>query len=642
MRHYLILILITLAAVVRADDGSNLWLATLPAPQGRVGDTPQAVAKAELAAKGGVRLVLDRRVTRLGDGYNITRRGTKTVITAAAERGLLYGAYAVLGTGLPDADGDNTPAFALRMLNHWDNLDGTIERGYAGHSLWQWDELPATLSPRYAQYARACASIGINATVLNNVNASPDMLRSDYIQKVAALARVFRPYGLRVFLSVNFASPKALGGLPTADPLDKDVAQWWRDKCDEIYRAVPDFGGFLVKANSEGQPGPGDYHRTHAQGANMLAAALAPHGGTVLWRAFVYNANSPDRARQAYDEFRTLDGQFATNVILQVKNGPIDFQPREPYTPLFGQMPHTPLAPELQITQEYTGQQYHLCFLATMWREFFDAAGVVQAPAIAGVANVGLDTNWTGHHFAAANWYAFGRMAWDAAAQPEQIAHDWLALTFTTDTAFVRSMTRLMVASREALVDYMMPLGLHHIFAENHHYGPQPWHDTAARPDWCCVYYHRADTAGIGFDRTRATGTAATEQYPEPLRSQYENLATCPEKYLLYFHHVPWTYRMHSGRTLWDELCRHYDSGVRQARSFQQTWDRMAPYVDSQRHAEVARALQRQAHDAAWWRDACVQYFQTFARMPIPYDLERPARPLDELRAIHLNMSHHN
>ncbi|WP_286592126.1 alpha-glucuronidase [Sphingobacterium sp. N143] len=590
--------------------------------------------------------------------------GGKTVISAGTSAGLLYGAFHLLrlqqlGGNLQGLDLTEKPSYALRMLNHWDNLDGTVERGYAGHSLWKWDELPAVISPRYREYARANASIGINAVVLNNVNASPLILRDDYLEKVKALADSFRPYGIRVFLSINFSAPALLGKLENSDPLNPAVLRWWKDKTSEIYQQIPDFGGFLVKANSEGQPGPQDYGRTHADGANMLAAALRPYSGLVLWRAFVYNPSAEDRAKQAYQEFVPLDGQFDDNVILQVKNGPIDFQPREPYNPLFGAMPQTSQMVEFQITQEYLGFSNHLVFLAPLFKETLDAQTYAQAhastvagltqqgphppmSAIAGVANIGQDRNWCGHHFAQANWYAFGRLAWDSSLSSDSLAREWLSATFSPDPALVTTLSQLMIDSREAVVNYMMPLGLHHIFAFEHHYGPEPWGDIpGGRPDWMPWYYHNADSLGIGFDRT-PSGSNAVAQYHSPIREQFANISSCPEKYLLWFHHVPWTYRMKNGQSLWDNLCYTYQHGVDQTRHFQQVWDSLEEKVDIQRFGEVRSKLKIQTRDAVWWRDACLLYFQTFSKMPIPVTLERPIHDLDELKKIKLELKHHN
>lgn len=531
---------------------------------------------------------------------------------------------------------EGTPAYTYRILDHWDNLDDTVERGYAGASIWGWtaEELPAA---RIERYGRLNEKLGINGIVLNNVNADPTILDSWHLERVAAIADILRPHGIRVFLSVNFASPSLLGGLPTADPLDPCVMAWWAGIVDDIYTLIPDFGGFLVKASSEGQPGPQDYGRTHADGANMLADALAAHGGILLWRAFIYAPDSPDRARQAYDEFMPLDGQFRANVSIQVKNGPVDFQPREPFSPLFGGMLETSVSPELQITMEYLGQASSLVFLAPMWEEclrsdtYRDGPGstvaalTASAPvsAIAGVANVGQSPDWCGNIFNQANWYAFGRLAWNPSLSSEQIAEEWLRITFPKPLLvsqsrftreFIEPMKQVMLSSREACVDYMMPLGLHHLFAWEHHFGPDPGcHIPGAREDWMPSYYHKAGPDGIGFDRTRATGSGAVDQYNEPLASRFESLEECPENLLLWFHHVPWDYRMHSGLTLWEELQRHYNRGVEQVHRYREVWAGMKPFVGSRRHAEVSALLEDNERDAARWRDVCVEYFRTFA-----------------------------
>ena len=628
-------------------------------------------------------LGLQKELVALGnEGYmikSVSVNGKKaTVVASLTDKGLLYGVFHLLRLVQLNEFSDQLnvkekPSYALRILNHWDNLDGTVERGYSGHSIWNWEELPTVLSPRYQEYARANASIGINATVLNNVNASPKILSDEYLQKVKAIAGVLRPYNMRVFLSINFSSPKELGGLPTSDPLDVKVQQWWKDKANEIYKLIPDFGGFLVKANSEGLPGPMDYGRTHVDGANMLADALKPHGGIVMWRAFVYEPGD-DRAKLAYKEFINFDGKFKDNIMIQVKNGPIDFQPREPFSPLFGAMKKTPLMAELQITQEYLGHSNHLVFLSPMWEEFLKAdtycngkgATVAKVTdghvfgnklsAIAGVANIGKDVNWTGHHFAQANWYAFGRLAWNNQMTSEQIADEWIKMTFTLPLAkettvapnsmsvadFQLSVKKMMLASHQTAVDYMMPLGLHHIFAWTHHYGPEPWCDVpGARPDWLPKYYHNADAKGVGFDRT-TSGSNAVGQYASPLKEQFNDPATCPDAYILWFHHLAWDYKMKSGRTLWDEMCYTYDKGVNDVRGFQKIWDKAEPFVDAQRFTEVQSKLRIQARDAVWWKDACLLYFQTFSKRPIPYDIERPVHNLEDLKKIKLNMGHHN
>jgi alpha-glucuronidase len=540
------------------------------------------------------------------------------------------------------------------MLDHWNNLDGTIERGYAGRSLWDWKALPQTLDPRLRDYARANASVGINGAALNNVNANSQVLTTDYLRKVVAIANAFRPYGVRVYLAARFSAPMDLGGLKTADPLDPDVGRWWKEKADEIYTLIPDFGGFVVKANSEGQPGPRTYNRTHADGANMLAAALAPHKGIVMWRAFVYDMKPDyDRAGAAYENLKPFDGKFAANVLLQVKNGPIDFQPREPFHPLFGAMPKTNLMPELQITQEYLGFSNHLVFLAQMWREFFDSDTYAKGPGstvlkvvdgslynqqltgIAGVANTGSDRNWTGHHFAQANWYAFGRLAWNPGLASARIADEWIKMTLTRDPEAVSAIARIMLESHEAVVDYMTPLGLHHIMWGGHHYGPAPWWDKEPRTDWNPVYYHRADARGLGFDRT-STGSNTVSQYFPGARERFANLSTCPEKFLLWFHHVAWDYRMRSGRMLWDELALHYQRGVDWVRAARKKWDVLAGSIDAERHEAVSKKLAIQERDAIWWRDACLIYFQTFSKRPLPAGVEKPQKTLEEYKSTSL------
>ncbi len=611
----LLLLFIWTALGLHAEDGSRLWLR---------GDMPKDIT-----------LKIDPTMPD-DDGYRISGR----TVTARTELGLLYGRYALLR----GEQGESHPYFKLRILNHWDNLDGSIERGYAGKSIF-WDltsdkKEPAVINrERIERYAEANASVGINGTVLNNVNASPKMLTRPYINKVKEIADILRPWGIRVYLSVNFGSPKALGDLPTADPLNKRVQQWWQRKAKEIYQLIPDFGGFLVKANSEGQPGPFDYGRTHADGANMLADALKPYGGIVMWRSFVYGAKhkGEDRVMQAVSEFAELDGKFRPNVILQSKNGPLDFQPREPYAPIFDQMQHTPQMAELQITQEYLGQSIHLVYLAPMWKEFFSFVSPNRLTGIAGVANIGKDRNWCGHHFAQANWYAFGRLAWNPSLSSRQIAEEWWRQTFgptpnpspvgrgeaadkevastTPLSAEYRLAVGLLLRSREACVDYMMPLGLHHIFKFDHHYGPEPDGFKAHYPlEWCPVYYHQADTLAVGFDRTQATGSGATAQYREPYRSQYENLSTCPERYLLWFHHVPWTYRTLSGRTLWEEMQYRYQRGVSEVEDFVRIWQQLKPCIDDQRWQEVDAKLQKQLRNAREWQQVCTDYFATFQR----------------------------
>jgi alpha-glucuronidase len=575
-----------------------------------------------------------------------------TVIAANSDVGVLYGVFHFLRLLQTNQSINNfsivsAPKIDIRVLNHWDNLNRTVERGYAGISIWNWHTLPDYIDKRYIDYARANASIGINGTVLTNVNANALVLSKDYLAKVAALANTFRPYGIKVYLTARFSAPIELGKLKTADPLDPSVKQWWKQKVDEIYSYIPDFGGFLVKANSEGQPGPQNYSRTHADGANMLADAVAPHGGIIMWRAFVYSNETPeDRFKQAYNEFKPLDGKFRKNVLVQVKNGPIDFQPREPLSPLFGAMPQTPLMMEFQLTQEYLGQATNLVYEAPLFKETLGAdtyekgkgstvAKVIDGTleghdlsGMAGVSNIGNERNWTGHPFAQANWYTLGRLAWDYNLSSTQIADEWIKQTFNNNEAFVTAIRKMMLTSREAVVNYMTPLGLHHIMGYGHHYGPAPWYDKAARADWNPVYFHKADSIGIGFDRT-ATGSNALAQYAREVRKQYEDINTCPEEFLLWFHHVPWNYKLKTGRTLWDELCYKYNIGVDSVRWMQKQWDAQKNMVDKERYEQVKMLLNIQEKEAVWWRDACLLYFQTFSKMAIPAQYEKPKQTLE-------------
>ncbi|TXC71193.1 alpha-glucuronidase [Sphingomonas ginsenosidivorax] len=653
-------------APAHAEDGYDLWMrypAAGPAVTGieTRGKSPTLrIAAAELrrgltgmhtsaimlakAADPGV-AALRLPVASLGDeGYlirSVTLRGRAvTLVTANTDRGVLYGSFALLRHlqtgGRPDRiDLTSTPLVKLRVLNHWDNLDGVVERGYAGQSLWDWWTLPDFRDPRYVDYARANASIGINGTVLNNVNAKADSLTAPYIAKAAALADVFRPYGIKVYLSARFSAPIEIGGLKTADPLDPAVAAWWKAKSDEIYRAIPDFGGFLVKANSEGQPGPRDYHRSHADGANMLAAAVRPHGGIVMWRAFVYAETDPeDRAKQAYTEFKPLDGKFADNVIVQVKNGAIDFQPREPFHPLFGAMPKTPLMIEFQITKEYLGFATHLAYLGPLFAETLEADTMAKGPGstvarqvagIAGVANIGRDRDWAGSTFNQANWFAFGRMAWDPTLGSDAVAREWAAMTFSP--ALVEPVVKMMMGSREAVVDYMTPLGLAHVMATGHHYGPGPWVADLKRPEWNPVYYHKADKAGIGFDRT-ASGSNAVAQYAPPVARMLADPATTPERDLLWFHHVPWTRPMASGRTLWAELVHHYDAGIGYVAGMRRDWDALRSQVDDERWQKTATYLAVQEREARWWRDASLAYWMSVNGLTLPAGAAAPAHDL--------------
>lgn len=649
MKKYLILSLAFAFALTtnaqfffqKTSDGSMLWLNkqgynTCLVKGMTDKDATLSIAKDELTKyyKGKEVSIRIDPLLNLGEGYMLT----DSSIIASSSIGILYGAYDLLRlqeTGnLSHLSKTEKPAVNLRILNHWDNLDGSIERGYAGKSIWKWDEIildkagefkniSKNLRNRLITYARSNASIGINGAVLNNVNASPQMMTSEYLHKVKVIADVFRPYGIRVYLSINFASPMALGYTKTADPLDMKVQLWWKKKAKEIYASIPDFGGFLVKANSEGQPGPGDYHRSHADGANMLADALKPFGGIVMWRSFVYGANhkGEDRVKQAVSEFKYQDGKFRDNVILQSKNGPLDFQPREPYAPIFDNIHQTPQIAELQITQEYLGQSKHLVYLAPMWKEFFRFVSPDKLKGIAGVSNIGDNANWCGHPFSQANWYAFGRLAWNPSISSEEIAHEWLILTYgCKDERFTKPVEMMMLTSREACVNYMMPLGLHHIFKFDHHYGPEPDGFKAEYPlEWCPVYYHQADSNGIGFNRS-SDGTDAVGQYPEPYRSLYDNLATCPEEYLLWFHHVPWNYRMKSGSTLWEELCMRYNMGVSMVETYRDYWHTSTKEYMKDHITEwemTDSLLNVQLASAKEWRDVCLKYFQTFSKMNI-------------------------
>ena len=621
MRHIIALLLAMIATGIHAEDGSRLWMRYKDGGTAAVMLTTPESATSGIAVRelksywhgGPVTLTTTSSLPGSNDAYTISYATDTTRVKARTDTGLLYAAYDMLrrqALGM-HSEGVVTgqPRFQMRMLNHWDNLDGSIERGYAGKSIFTWFSLDKA---KIEAYARANASIGINATVLNNVNASPKMLTTEYLREVRTIADILRPYGLRVYLSVNFATPMSLGHTRTADPLDKSVCRWWTRKAREIYRLIPDFGGFLVKANSEGQPGPGDYGRSHAEGANMLARALKPHGGQVIWRSFVYGANhkGEDRVKQAVSEFEPCDGLFLDNVILQSKNGPLDFQPREPYAPIFDRISKTTQMAELQITQEYLGQSLHLVYLAPMWKEFFSFVSPDKLRGVAGVANIGDDKNWCGHHFSQANWYAYGRLAWDPDLSAEDIAREWIGQTFDADSTFTTAVTDIMMTSREACVDYMMPLGLHHIFMFDHHYGPEPQGFKAEYPlEWCPVYYHNASKDGIGFDRTQKSGSGATAQYRQPYAQLYENISTCPEQYLLWFHHLPWDYRMNNGMTLWENICKRYDEGVRMTHLYRTAWSGLRYAVDSQRWKEVDERLAEQTRSAEEWRATCIEYF---------------------------------
>ncbi len=668
-------ILVLMGQYLQAEDGHNLWLRAKSTASVNIvckeSSPTLDIAKQELKegwkGKEGTTIVLsvinDKAITN--DGFRLTLNG----IQANNDFGVLYGVYELLrrqATGEIIKDEICNPSYEHRVLNHWDNMDGSIERGYAGHSIF-WrrgaDAFVTTEKDKilWTEYARANASVGINGTVLNNVNSNPNMLKTETLKRVKDIADVLRPYGVKVYISAKFSSPTAIGGLKSSDPLNPDVIKWWQDKAKEIYSMIPDFGGFLVKANSEGQAGPQDYGRTHADGANLLADAIRPYGGIVMWRAFVYSTSNEDRAKQAYNEFMPLDGKFHDNVIIQVKNGPIDFQPREPFSPLFGAMKKTSIMPEVQITQEYLGHSIDLVYLSTMWEEFLksdtyqEGKGSTVArctdgsifsqkhTAIAGVSNIGLDANWCGHLFAQSNWYAFGRLAWNNQLASEKIADEWIKLTFdkvSTDKNplsndwtdnFLKPVKKMMMDSREAAVNYSMPLGLHHIMSANEHYGPGPWWAPARmRKDWTPPYFHQADSLGIGFNRTK-TGSNAVSQYHEPVASMFNDVNTCPEIYLLWFHHLPWDYKMKNGHTLWDEICYHYNTGLQQVKQFQKTWDTVQPYVDAERFGNVKERLGMQLDNAQLWNDGCVLYFQKFSKKPIPSDIDQPVGKLEDI-----------
>ena len=704
MRKALYIILIILPAFVKAENGYDLWLRYKPisnaslldqykkqihspvvlgssqtaeiirselsiaflgltgfsykilsSPAGATGFIAGTFSSSDIISS----IVPKNEINQIGaEGFIIKTKPGKTIITANTDIGLMYGVFHFLRlmqtqqsiTNLTIA---STPKIKIRILNHWDNLNRTVERGYAGFSIWDWHKLPDFIDKRYIDYARANASVGINGTVLTNVNANAVVLTKPYLEKVKALADLFRPYGIKVYLTARFSAPLEIGSLKTADPSNDTVQQWWKQKAKEIYELIPDFGGFLVKANSEGQPGPQDYNRTHADGANMLADAVAPFNGIIMWRAFVYSSTANDRFKQAYEEFKPLDGKFRKNVLVQVKNGPIDFQPREPFSPLFGAMPQTPLMMEFQLTQEYLGQGTHLVFEAPLFKEVLNAdtyskgkgstvAKVIDGSldnfslsGIAGVSNIGNDINWCSHHFAQANWYSLGRLGWDPSLSSEKIADEWIRQTFTNDAAFVATVKKIMLQSQEVLVNYMTPLGLTHIMYNGHHHGPMPWGNSLGRPDWNPVYYHKADSIGIGFDRT-STGSNALAQYAVEVQNEYKDVNRCPEAYLLWFHHVPWNHRMKSGRNLWEELCYKYYSGVDSMRVIQRQWDKLAKYIDAERFDHVKQLLKIQVKEAIWWRNACVLYFQTFSKMAIPSQYEKPAQTLDYYKNIRI------
>ncbi|ASB47664.1 alpha-glucuronidase family glycosyl hydrolase [Alkalitalea saponilacus] len=709
----LLVLFFLLPNIILAESGEKLWLRYLPLDNAKVVDYTNAIRSLVVAGDDAVisaaaeeiqmafngltgndlrnvnrpgagalligtpenRLIRDLELSseleKCGEeGYIIrtfpVRNGQMTVIAANTSAGVLYGTFDLIrrmqtGESISKLEVNESPAFKIRVLNHWDNLNGTVERGYAGHSIWfNRPEDWSVRSAQYKYYARANASVGINGTVINNVNADPNVLTAEYIEKYARIADIFRPYNMKIYMSVNFASPAVIGGLENSDPFNPAVQQWWKDKAAEIYQSIPDFGGFLVKANSEGQPGPMDYGRTHKDGANMMAKALQPHNGIVMWRAFVYEPGDDERSVQAYNEFMPFDGEFEDNVIVQVKNGPVDFMPRESFSPLFGGMQKSPVMIEFQITQEYLGHSNHLAYLSTMWKEVLDAETFAKGvgssvakttdgtlfnhelTAISAVSNIGRDINWTGHHFGQSNWYAFGRLAWDYDLLSEDIAEEWVKMTFVHDQKFVEPVVDIMMRSREAVVNYMNPLGLHHIMGWDHHFGPEPWTDIpGAREDWLPRYYHNASEFGIGFDRT-TNGSNLVSQYHSPLNKIYNDPLLVPENLLLWFHHLPWNYRLQNGLKLWDAMVYKYYEGVEEARLFQNRWDRLEGYIDDRRFKEIQYKLKLQTTEAIWWRDACVLYFQTYSNLPIPAELERPVHDLDELKELKFDMKHHN
>lgn len=703
MKYILLVIFVLYVSVIKAEDGYDLWLrynkisnsslreqykkqinspvvignsSTISiirneltkAFSGLLG-TPYSILSAESKSTSFIAgnsssplissIISKDELSKIGkEGFIIKTKPGKTIITANTDIGLLYGIFHFLRLmqtqqSISNLNIVSSPTLKLRLLNHWDNLNRTVERGYAGFSIWNWHTLPDYIDKRYIDYARANASIGINGTVLTNVNANATILTKSYLEKVKGLADLFRPYGIKVYLTARFSAPIELGKLKTADPLSDSVQQWWKEKVKEIYSYIPDFGGFLVKANSEGQPGPQDYKRNHADGANMLADAVAPFGGIIIWRAFVYNPESNDRFKQAYEEFKPLDGKFRNNVLVQVKNGPIDFQPREPFSPLFGAVHHTPLMMEFQLTQEYLGQGTHLVYEAPLFKEVLNTdtyskgkgstvAKIIDGSldnfslnGMAGVSNIGNDINWCSHPFAQANWYALGRLCWSTDLSSEQIADEWIKQAFTNDKRSVAVIKNIMLNSREALVNYMTPIGLTHIMYNGHHYGPMPWGNTLGRPDWNPVYYHRADSIGIGFDRT-AKGTNALAQYSKEVQDQFNDINKCPDEYLLWFHHASWDHKMHSGRTLWNELCYRYNTGVDSVRSFIKQWNSLKNNIDEDRFTQVNQLLNVQLKDAIWWRNACLLYFQTFSKKPIPANYEQPDKTLDYYKSIRI------
>ena len=692
IRSTVIAFILLISQTTRAENGYDLWLRYAPIEDQQLLNTyrnqidgfklngnSETIGVIERELKRGLSSLLDQPIKRSDtslleieinhpdvinqliklkdDGYIIKQVDNRLIISSKTEIGLLYGCFGLLRTlqtrkPLKNIHLIDQPRIQHRILNHWDNLDRTSERGYAGFSIWDWHKLPGYIDQRYIDYARANASIGINGTVLTNVNANALVLTPTYLKKVKALADVFRAYGIKVYLTARFSAPIETGGLKTADPLDPEVIRWWTDKVNEIYQYIPDFGGFLVKANSEGQPGPQNYGRSHADGANMMAKALQPYNGIVMWRAFVYRNEEPeDRAKQAYNEFMPLDGQFEENVVIQVKNGPIDFQPREPFHPLFGAMKETPLAMEFQITQEYLGQATQLVYLAPMYKECLESdtyakgkgSTVARAidgslydhklSAISGVANTGTDINWTGHPFGQSNWYAFGRLAWDHQLSSETIANEWTQMTWDSKATVIDNIQSIMMTSWPAAVNYMTPLGLHHLMGTGHHYGPAPWVNNLPRADWNPAYYHKVDTIGIGFDRTTSGSDAVSQYFPE-VTHLLNDPKTCPEKFLLWFHHLPWDYQMKSGKDLWTELCLSYQTGINQVRTMQKKWSSLQSDIDAERFQSVTMLLKIQEEEAIWWKDACLWYFQQYAQRPFPKEVETPIKSLEYYQSL--------
>ncbi|WP_051572094.1 alpha-glucuronidase family glycosyl hydrolase [Ruminiclostridium cellobioparum] len=598
--------------------------------------------------------LLGREKQNLGEeGFIIkllTENEQKQLLVAGkTDRGLLYGVFSLLrliqtGTGLDELPRIENPVNQLRMVNHWDNMDGSIERGYAGKSIFYKNNKITGNLARIGDYARILASVGINAIAINNVNVHKieTLLITDrYIKDAAKLNEIFRSYGIKLFLSINFASPLSTGELSTADPLDKEVRKWWKNRAEFIYSHMPDFGGFLVKADSEGRPGPFTYGRTHADGANMLAEALKPHGGLVIWRCFVYNClqdwrdRTIDRAKAAYDHFMPLDGAFAENVLLQIKNGPMDFQVREPVSPLIGGLEKTNQVLELQTTQEYTGQQKHLCYLVPMWKEVldFDTCAKGRGTSVkkiisrevfknkyggfATVTNIGDDTNWTGHQMAQANTFGYARLAWDPELTSEEIAESWIRLTYSNDRILVGTIKDMLLGSWRTYENYTSPLGIGWMVNPNHHYGPNV--DGYEYDKWGT--YHRADHKGIGVDRTVRNGTGYAGQYHKEVARLYENVETCPEELLLFFHYIPYDYRLKSGETLIQYIYNTHFEGVEQAEELKRKWESLKDKVEEDVFDHVMERLEGQIAHSKEWRDIINTYF--FRKTGIPDELGR-------------------